>query len=265
MTGYIWNLAVRLPFAAELIAVRLKDTVTNSLWRKVEPTLRRFQEDRDIARRHWPWVAFALSQYRFERKEQQRHSVELNPDEVIGLIADIGRSAKELKSGLLRLQDTSHRLGHSTARLRQPHLAYLDQFISQAAAGHLAAEVNQDGEHMLRTYFGKTFLFERLIDIEVAAGEAAKRVDKNLLKKRKGQIDPGLYNLVWRGAEIWSSLTGRTPSANKVHRRSGEEPDFVAFIQDVVRLAGGPPPSRKNVEVSLKGPHAAESSHPRSC
>ena len=54
----------------------------------------------------------------------------------------------------------------------------------------------------------------RLIDVEVAASEATKRVDADLLKRKKAQADPGLYNLVWRGAEIWSSLTGRTSSAN---------------------------------------------------
>jgi hypothetical protein len=37
-----------------------------------------------------------------------------------------------------------------------------------------------------------------------------------------------------------------------VHRRvSGKEPDFVLFIQDLVRLAGGERPSRKVVEISL--------------
>jgi hypothetical protein len=221
-------------------------------WRKVEPTLRLFQKDRDIAKRHWPWVAFALSRYHFELKERQQNSVRLTPDEVIGLMNDIRRSAKELASGLARLQSYSEALGDPTASLEKPHLRYLDQLISQAAAGHLAAEVNQDGQHMLRVFLGKESLVHRLIDIEVAAGEAMKRVRTDLLKRRKGQADPGLYNLVWRGAEIWSSLTGRTPSPNKVHRRSGGEPDFVAFIQGIVSLAGGPRPSRKNIEISLR-------------
>ena len=105
---------------------------------------------------------------------------------------------------------------------------------------------------MLRVFFGKESFVRRLIDVEVAAGEAMKRVHTDLLKRKKGQADPGLYNLVWRGAEIWSSLTGRTPSTNKVHRRSGGGPDFVAFIEVIVSLAGGPPPSRKNVEISLR-------------
>jgi len=118
-------------------------------WGKVEPTLRRFQKDRDIARRHWPWVAFALSQYRFERKERQQNGVRLSPEEVIGLLNDISRSAKELVSGLAKLQTYSQALGDPTAPLEKPHLRYLDQLISQAAAGHLAPEVNKGPIHML--------------------------------------------------------------------------------------------------------------------
>jgi hypothetical protein len=224
-------------------------------WRKVEPTLRRFQKDRDIAKRHWPWVAFALDQYRFERNQLQRRGATLNPTEVVELLNDIRSSAKELASGLAKLQKYSQALRDPTAPLEKPHLRYLDQLISQAAAGHLAAEVNEDPTHMVWVFSEKMSFLKRLSGIEAAAGEAAKRVDRELLKRKKGQADPALHNLVWRGAEIWLSLTGRVPSANRVSRRdSGEpaEPDFVLFIQDLVRLVGGERPSRKVVEISLR-------------
>jgi hypothetical protein len=224
-------------------------------WRKVEPTLCRFQKDRDIAKRHWPWVAVALRQYHFEVKERQQNSVRLTPGEVISLLMnDIRRPAKELASGLARLQSYAQDLGDPTAPLEKPHLRYLDQLISQATAGDPAAEVNEDPKHMLWVFSEKVSFLQRLSGIEAVAGEAAaKRVDRDLLKRKKGQADPALYNLVWRGAEIWSSLTGRVPSPNRVHRRDGdEEPDFVLFIQDLVRLAGGECPSRKVVEISLR-------------
>src|SRR5262249_53621856 len=222
-------------------------------WRKVEPTLRRFQKDRGIAKRHWPWVAFALGQYRFERKERQQNSVQLEPGEVTSLINDIRRSAKELASSLARLQSYSQRLGDPTAPFEKPHLRYLDQLISQAAAGDPAAEVNKDPKYMLWVFSEKMSFFQRLSGIEAVAGEAATRlVDRDLLKRKRGQADPALYNLVWRGAEIWSSLTGRKPSPNRAHRRDSGEPDFVLFIQDLVRLVGGERPSRKVVEISLR-------------
>jgi hypothetical protein len=221
-------------------------------WCKVEPTLRRFQKDRDIARKHWPWVACALAQYRFERKERQQNSVRLNPGEVISLMDDIRRPAKELMSNLARLQSYSQALGDPTAPLEKPHLRYLNQLISQAAAGHPAAEVNEDPTYMLWVFSEKMLFLERLGGIEAVAGEAAKRVDRDLLKRKKGQADPALHNLVRRGAEIWSGLTGRVPSPNRVHRRDSGEPDFVLFIQALVRLAGGERPSRKVVEISLR-------------
>jgi len=106
---------------------------------------------------------------------------------------------------------------------------------------------------MLGVFSKKMLFLQRLAGIEAAAGEAAKRLDRDLLKRKKGQADPALHNLVWRGAEIWSSLTGRAPSANRVHSRDpAKEPDFVLFIQDLVRLAGGECPSRKVVEISLR-------------
>jgi hypothetical protein len=226
-------------------------------WRKVEPTLRRFQKDRDIAKRHWPWVAFALNQYRFERNQLQRRGATLNPTEVVELLNDIRRSAKKLASSLGRLQEYSYSVRDPAAPFRKPHLAYLDQFISQAAAGHIAAEVNKSGEDMAHVFFGKQSFLKRLIAVQAAAGEAAKRADKSLLKRKKGQGDPGLHNLVWRCAEIWESMTSRKASAHKVHTVDGDDsddqdPDFVKFVQALVGLVGVRQPSRKQIEISLK-------------
>jgi hypothetical protein len=164
-------------------------------WSQVAPALRDFQKEPDLAKRHWPWVALALSQYRLERNELQRHGAKLNPGEVVELLNDIRRSAKELANGLARLQEYSYSVADPTAPGRQPHLAHLDEFISQAAAGHLASEVNQDPQHLARVFFGKQSLMQRLIDIEDAAGEAMKRADAGLLKREKGQADPGLHIL----------------------------------------------------------------------
>jgi hypothetical protein len=105
---------------------------------------------------------------------------------------------------------------------------------------------------MARVFFGKQSLMQRLFDIEVAAGEAMKRADAGLLKRKKGQGDPGLHNLVWRCAEIWESMTGRKASPHKVHTVDGDDSDFVKFLQCLVRLADGPKPSRKQIEISFK-------------
>src|SRR5262249_50995355 len=170
-------------------------------WSKVEPVTGRFQADRDIGRRHWPWVALALSQYRFERNELQKRGTKLTPAEVEELLDDIHRSAKKLVNRLAQLQEYSNSLVDPAAPSRQPHLAYLDEFISQAAAGHIVAEVSEDVQHMLQVFLAKQSFMRRLIDLEAAARGAVNRMDLNLLKRRKGQGDPGLHNLVWRCAE----------------------------------------------------------------
>jgi hypothetical protein len=135
-------------------------------------------------------VASKRTEILAERNELQKPGATLTPAEVVELLDDIHRSAKKLVNRLGQLQEYSHSLADPAAPLRQPHLAYLDEFISQAAAGYLASEVNQDPQHMARVFFGKQSLMQRLIDIEVAACEAMKRADVGLLKRKRGQADP---------------------------------------------------------------------------
>ena len=40
-----------------------------------------FTPDEILARRHWPWAAFAINQYNFEINERARYTDELNPEE----------------------------------------------------------------------------------------------------------------------------------------------------------------------------------------
>jgi hypothetical protein len=224
-------------------------------WKVVELVLCTFQKDRDTARKHWPWAAFALDQYQFERREKEKYSSELTPAEVVDLVGGISNSARELADRLAQLQEHANRIEDPAAKFRRGHLAYLDQLIAQAAAGHMATTVNDDPEHMLRVSFAEMDFIRRLVDVETVANEGAKRVDRNFLHRGASQDDPALHNLVWRLAEVWTSMTGRKPSANKVHRQADidrQEPDFVQFVQHLVGLVdGAPKPSRKQIQTSL--------------
>jgi hypothetical protein len=224
-------------------------------WKVVELALCKFQKDRDTARKHWPWAAFALDQYQFERREKEKYSSELTPAEVVDLVGGISNSARELADRLAQLQEHANRIEDPAAKFRRGHLAYLDQLIAQAAAGHMATTVNDDPEHMLRVSFAEMDFIRRLVDVETVANEGAKRVDRNFLHRGASQDDPALHNLVWRLAEVWTSMTGRKPSANKVHRQADidrQEPDFVQFVQHLVGLVdGAPKPSRKQIQTSL--------------
>ena len=224
-------------------------------WKVVELALCTFQKDRDTARKHWPWAAFALDQYQFERREKEKYSSELTPAEVVGLLGGISNSARELVDRIVQLQEHANRIEDPAAKFRRAHLAYLDQLIAQAAAGHMATTVDEDPEHMLLVSSAKMDFIRRLVDVEAVANEGAKRVDRNFLHRGTSQDDPALHNLVWRLAEVWTGMTRRKPTANKVHRRADKdrnEPDFVQFVQDLVGLVdGAPKPSRKQIQTSL--------------
>ena len=107
------------------------------------PLLLRFQKDQSVARRHWPWVAFAISQYAFERSERTEYTDEPKPEEILEILEQIRQSARDLGSGLSRLQALSARLTDPAAPLRRAHLAWLNALISAAIAGRISNDVNR--------------------------------------------------------------------------------------------------------------------------
>jgi hypothetical protein len=221
-------------------------------WSAIAPVLTKYQRDAALAWRYWPWAAFAISQFRFEQREAASHLDQPTPKEVLELLGEIRDSAKQLLDGLARLESLSTQVVEPANRWRAAHLEHLDQFISQAAAGLIDREVVQDGKQELRVHYGKRALQRTLVDIEVAAREAMNRADKTLLSRKVGTPQtPGLHNLVFCASEIWTRMTGRAASANKVHSRGGQEPKFVQFVQDLVGIAGGLKPSRRKVEITL--------------
>jgi hypothetical protein len=217
---------------------------------KVLPSLKLFQQDETKARRYWPWAAFAISHYEFEHKKRGQYLNELSPKKIVELLAQIRESARSLASGLCQLQELSYRLDDPVAPSRRPHIAWLDELVSQAAAGRISDEVNNDDASLLAVHFNKLRLLERLADIEAAATKAQERVDRRLLERERGQSDPALSNFVMRCGKIWTGLTGRVPSANRVHPNSNvpdKDPDFVVFVQALARVGASHEPTRDRV------------------
>jgi hypothetical protein len=219
---------------------------------RVRPILDRFQEDDVKVRRHWPWVAFAVCQYRFQRREFAKYTSELSPAEVLQLLDQIEKAAHDLSAGLNQLQKLSHRLADPSAPFHRGHLAWIDAYVSQAAAGRIGKEVNESPEELVLALTGKMELIKRLAEIEATAHSAKPRTDRKLLTRERGQSESALPRLVFHCAVIWKSLTGREPSANKVTRRDGtEDPDFVIFVQKLAEIGGTAVPSRRQVATSL--------------
>ena len=217
------------------------------------PILLRFQKNEAEARRHWPWAAFAISQYGFERSARAEYTDEPKPEEILEILKQIIRSARYLGSGLSRLQRLSDRLTDPAAPLRRAHLAWLNALISAAIAGRISNDVNEDDVQGLVDDAKKMRLLKQLADVEFAANVAKERVDKSLLNRERSQSDPALPNFIFGCGGIWRSLTGRKPSAAKVHRRiQPSEPDFLIFVQELAKFAGFSPPSRDQVASSLR-------------
>jgi hypothetical protein len=218
---------------------------------RVLPVLTQYQPDETSARKHWPWAAFAIGQYDYETKEREQYSDEPTPEEVSELLSKIKKSARDLNSGLCRLQDLSYRLADPTAPDRRGHFGWLDAFVSRAAAGLLLDDVS-DEQLLLLVDAEKMAFLKRLVDVEVASKRASERLDRALLERERGQSNAALSNFVFRCSAVWRSLTGRKPSANKVSRHDGEDPDFVVFLQQLARIVHTHEPTRNQVAQCLR-------------
>ena len=122
---------------------------------RVLPVLIQYQPDETLARKHWPWVAFAIGQYDYETKERAKYSDEPTPEEVGDLLSQIKKSARDLNAGLRRLEVLSDRLRDPTAPHRRGHLGWVNAVLSQAAAGFPSSDVNESGLHLLVVEFGE--------------------------------------------------------------------------------------------------------------
>jgi hypothetical protein len=219
---------------------------------RVVPVLMQYTPDETLARKLWPWVAFAISQYEFETKEMTTYSDEPTPAEVEDLLSQIAKSSRDLNSALCRLQVLSNRLRDPTAPHRRGHLGWLDAYISQASAGLLSDDVNESEPHLLVVESAKRAFLERLLDVELGAKVASERLDKTLLERERGQSNPALLQFVLRCSAVWRSLTGRKPSANKVSRDGRVDPDFVVFLQRLARIGCTHEPTRDQVARCLR-------------
>jgi hypothetical protein len=216
--------------------------------RRIVPVFLRFEPNKPLARRHWPWAAFAISQYVYER-EARRYTDEPSPKELEDLLSQIAQSARRLSSGLLQLEALSNRLNDPTAPLRRAHIGWLDAFISQAAAGFHSNKVDESAA--LLVHSAKMAFIKRLANVEAKTREVGKRLNKKLLERERGQVDPALFYFVFRCGVIWKNITERKVTANKVSREKGVEPDFVIFVQELAKIGRVPAPTRRQVEMSL--------------
>ena len=214
---------------------------------KFDPTIDRWVTDPVHGIRHWPVMAYAASQYAFREREFKKYGAVASPAQVRELLDEIRKSARRLSRALARFQEMSARLSDGTAPAAGSHLSWLDEIIAQGMAGEFAADVNEQRSAIV--HFARIDFLGRLAEVEVAAQHAQKHLDPKLLKRARASENRALRTLVAMAKPIWKSLTGRKPSVNKV---AGErKSDFVTFVQELAKIAGGPEPSFKQVQTAF--------------
>ena len=114
--------------------------------------------------------------------------------------------------------------------------------------GEITADVNE--QRLAIVHFRRMDFLGRLTDVEVAARHAQKHLDSKLLRRARTSENRALRTLVAMARPVWLSLTGRKPSVNKV---AGEQrSDFVTFVQELAKIAGGPEPTFKQVQSAFR-------------
>jgi hypothetical protein len=190
------------------------------------------------ASRHWPWVAIACHRWRIRNEIMARRGpISLKPSDIKAGLGRIANHAEKIIKELEALSRASHsftkhernKSGHVSwllnyLYLNQEYDIRLDDFRTAEFTGDMAvAAVNSQRE-----------LEQRLVRLAVTANALCDFARADLLTVRNPPGDPGLADFVGTLALVWSSLTGRVPSVNKVPSRPEDDrPDFVRFIQKV--------------------------------
>jgi hypothetical protein len=216
---------------------------------QVLPVLLRFAKGQDeaLANQHYPWVAFAISQYCFATSEFRKYTDEPRPKEILELFGRIDSAAADLVAALEKIKHLSYRLRDPSAPSRRDHLSDFDAFFSQAIAGRISGDL---GNHDVSDDLQAFAFLKQLKQLRVAAIEAPRHFDKTLVERERGQKNPALREFVLRCAQIWVN-TGRKPSASQVSKRATDDPDFVIFVKELAKIGNLPPPTRKQIEIKL--------------
>jgi hypothetical protein len=194
-------------------------------------------------------MAHAASQYVFLQQEFCESEAEVPPARVREMLVEIQESAQYLSNALGQLREMSDRLRDGTAPAASAHLSWMDQLIAQGMAGHLTDEVDEELSLVVVDSARGDFI-RCLANVEAAARRAREGFDPKLLRRARASENRALRTLVGMAKPIWLSLTKRRPSVNKV---GGErKSDFVTFVQDLARIAGGPQPSFKQVQTAFR-------------
>lgn len=145
---------------------------------------------------------------------------------------------------------------------KSAHIGWINLFIQNAITKGSQREIEvleiitsmNIGEIILENAEETATFIDRLSSLAIAAKHVrCKKLDKKLLARKTGaREDPALAVLVDYAAAAWESLSKRKPSVSSRNIPAGDaDPPFVQFVQQLVQLGGGAPPTRKQVASAM--------------
>ncbi|MDF2810486.1 MAG: hypothetical protein K0S56_1517 [Microvirga sp.] len=220
-------------------------------WSLIDPLLTPFSISEQVAREHWPWIAFGLASYR-NRYVRGKDDRDLSPARAVSLLNEIAKHADALDEALRQMADAS---GAAVANGNNP------KFLAFARAHRSIVSVFDDPDLTRRGELDpaghSNFVQWKLplYDIARTAEEAALRLgEDDGARAGSGQRLWGLSTLISISSLVWRNATGREPTAERIERKddTGDgAPDFVVFIRSLCGLASLPSPTLSMVKTAL--------------
>jgi hypothetical protein len=181
-------------------------------------------------------VALACDRWEIANKAFARFgAMGLTPTDISGRIERIAKAADKIDQVLSELMDAGAQ-ANDHERTKAGHLQWLLGCMVLAQEGRVSlADYRQDPEAFaVEVEAAALGLLAQMKRLSAAADVARGEVRADLLRADSVRDDPGLVTFVGQLAVVWRSLTGRSPSVNKLSSRpSDDRPDFVKFVQAV--------------------------------
>ena len=210
------------------------------------PVLHTWAATKQDAPRHWPVLAFAVDQYVFSSNQLSKTGTPSVADVVdaLNLISD---GASKVARGITRFYNMSRPLSLK----HFDRIAQIEKLFDRLIAAPLGAAPS-DLNNPLASIGADAWMRSFLVRVQQtgqAANEQVKNLNRDILKRKAESRDRALPTFVSMVGPIWTSLTTRRPSVNKV---ASGAPDFVRFVQQLVKISGKKTPSFGQVATAYR-------------
>jgi hypothetical protein len=225
-----------VPGLSFLIDVSLSMPCERYAEREILSVVMPYSPSLEAARRHWPRIAQSLHLYSIRQKYHSPAN-DAKPSEIEELLKAIRSDADRLSRELSRLETVTGAWRDNSHILKDGHLAYVLAILSQAVSSDPSPQLGELPDRWKASSFFREWRYS-LFKLVEGAKIAQESYQPDLLKSVPRVTVPGLRDFVSRQAAIWTSLTGRVASVERVVSATKEDdaPDFITFVQKIARL-----------------------------